>query len=366
MPADPPGPPRFPSETTIGQSQAYLQLDTAHYKQARDEFYSICNQHSIVKKTLCGPDVWQMAKNELIAGDSHLSRLFQNANASTLAPLDLALDVICMDVTKSIRVHTKAMTLAEAKNALNINPAEAREMRQRLIDILADNSFVTKQVSDSWEHLRDQWLDEYGLMQRFPAEEGPEREVGLRAVRMLCRDIMKRWRDAQTKRDPNKTHKDRQAAAGDTNGTSARATRTSNQSTNAAPTRSSAQIDPSLLQAVSDQSLAVSNGVPASYPDYTARATPPVPVYFRLSQASTAQGAPRLWLATIEDCTINGLLASALSFAGAQKFFVDKIEGLAAVAGGSDVMFQIDEDDELVAYLSHVGAGKATFVVTLR
>ena len=45
---------------------------------------------------------------------------------------------------------------------------------------------------------------------------------------------------------------------------------------------------------------------------------------------------------------------------------VVKLEGLIVHRGEAEVPIAIDDDEELNAFLSHVGAGKATFVVLLR
>ncbi|KAI5283426.1 hypothetical protein KEM55_001570, partial [Ascosphaera atra] len=45
LPADPPGPPRFPSETTIDESKQFLQLDNELYREVRERFQSICQEY---------------------------------------------------------------------------------------------------------------------------------------------------------------------------------------------------------------------------------------------------------------------------------------------------------------------------------
>jgi len=44
LPADPPGPPRFPSETTIDESKAFLSLDNRLYRDIRARFQRILGQ----------------------------------------------------------------------------------------------------------------------------------------------------------------------------------------------------------------------------------------------------------------------------------------------------------------------------------
>lgn len=54
-PADPPGPPRFPSETTIDEARVILGLDGEGYRAVRAGFQRICEEGGLVKKTLAGP-----------------------------------------------------------------------------------------------------------------------------------------------------------------------------------------------------------------------------------------------------------------------------------------------------------------------
>lgn len=195
LPADPPGPPRFPSETTLEASKACLDLDNVQYVRARDQFEAICREHDVVKKTTAGPEKWQAAKEQLIGNHEQLKQAFRLSEPTQTDRLHLSLDVICMDVTKRMRGSERAMTLAEAKNLLGINPEKGRQLRQALIDLLTANNFVNKHESGNWEQLRQKWVMDSGLLQRIAPIESQEHEKGLRAIQMICRDIMKRWRD---------------------------------------------------------------------------------------------------------------------------------------------------------------------------
>ena len=197
LPADPPGPPRFPSETTLESSKSCLGLENASYLEIRARFQDICQKHQISKKTTAGPDRWQAAKSQLIQSHPHLQQVFQMEEQPQLDQMRLSLDVICMDVTKRLRTMEHQMTLAEAKNLLDINPEEGRRLRQALMDTLTLHNFVNKHESGNWEQLKQIWMAETGLNDRIPAIGSPAYEQSLRAVQVICRDIMKRWRDAQ-------------------------------------------------------------------------------------------------------------------------------------------------------------------------
>lgn len=211
LPADPPGPPRFPSETTLDESKAYLHLDNERYRQLRDQFQSICEESGLLKKTVAGPEKWQAAKDRLAAENAHLNNEFYGPpNEFPHEAKMLALDVVCTDVTKRMRTLERRMTIAEAKNALQVNPEESRLIRNQFYDILKVDHFTSKlEAGDShWVELKRDWVAQSPLLQRITAP--PPEGLGLeqqysermKAIEVLCRDVMKRLRDDQTKRDP--------------------------------------------------------------------------------------------------------------------------------------------------------------------
>ena len=388
MPADPPGPPRYPSETTLGEVQGILQLDKNMYWDMRAQFEDICRQRGIVKKTSCGPEQWQSSKDYLVQTNVQLQQVFQTADQTQIAPLQLSLDVVCMDVTKHIRNTGKSLTLAEAKNILGINPDQARVLRDSLMAILAANNFVNTFESDNLGELKEQWLEETGLKHSIPIEEGPERERMIKSVNLLCREIMKRWREEQAKRDPNKAPVSRTTNSDGSSvpklprrrrGPAHQQQQQQQQqqqpdfTAQALPDvgvpdqdRQDEQIDPSLLLAANNHSLLDdTEPIPAPYPLPDATSAP-IPAYFRLHPQSTAQGASSLWLGALAAPTLHNLQVAALSCRGGHLFQIGRIEGVVGSPAAPEMVIQIDHDDELQAYLDHVGAGKATFMVLLQ
>ncbi|KAK5240478.1 hypothetical protein LTR16_010590, partial [Cryomyces antarcticus] len=112
LPADPPGPPRFPSETTIDESKAYLSLDNTLYRQIRDQFTEICHEAGVIKKTKAGPEKWQAVKDKLMHENPHLQHVFFGDLTNT-EQKKLSLDVVCTDVTKRMRTVESRMTIAD-------------------------------------------------------------------------------------------------------------------------------------------------------------------------------------------------------------------------------------------------------------
>ncbi|QSZ37578.1 hypothetical protein DSL72_008676 [Monilinia vaccinii-corymbosi] len=210
LPADPPGPPRFPSETTIDESKAFLSLDNHLYRDIRARFQRICEEAGIIKKTIAGPERWEAAKDRLIQESPHLQTVFWN-NEENLDAKKLALDVVCGDVTKRMRTLERRMTIAEAKNALGVNPEESRQLRNAFYQTLKADHFTSKLEAgeEHWKELKASWINGSELLQNLlaPGDADPQHAQKVKAMEVLCRDVMKRLRDDQTKRDPTRRKK---------------------------------------------------------------------------------------------------------------------------------------------------------------
>ncbi|KAL2824728.1 hypothetical protein BDW59DRAFT_81558 [Aspergillus cavernicola] len=387
LPADPPGPPRFPSETTIDESKKYLDLDNVAYREIRDHFQKICEKAGFIKKTVAGPEKWQEAKNTLIQESEHLQRVFWE-DPNQLEAKSLALDIVCTDVTKRMRTLERRMTIAEAKNALGVNPEESRQIRNAFYNTLKQDHFTSKLEagSEHWKELKEQWVRGSELLQRIlaPGLADPEHSAKVKALEVLCRDVMKRLRDDQTKRDPARR---RQSAPTNDDDPNARNTNTispfdsgisngistlASQALASAPIISSdlgdMQIDPSLLQAANDTSFTAAVHHHAEntfeYVDPMLDTTlMPIPVYLRISTESELHAHSKAWIDKLTTRSITELrqLVSA-RFPGST---VAKVEAFDGDTNGNDVMFAIDDDHELYGYLSHLQGRKASFVFSL-
>jgi hypothetical protein len=378
LPADPPGPPRFPSETTIDESKVYLSLDNNLYRDIRDRFQSICQDMGVIKKTLAGPELWQAAKDRLIRECPHLQTVFWGNNTQ-LESKNLSLDVVCTDVTKRMRTLERRMTIAEAKNALGVNPEESREIRNEFYQILKDDHFTSKLEAgdDHWRDLKAKWIMQNDLLKNMLAsEQNPEEyQQKVKAMEVLCRDVMKRLRDDQTKRDPSrkKAQRDSLGYAPAVPQMTSRRQRQVQQSP-VQPVQAdhgNLQIDPSLLLAANDPSLAMDQHQQNQHYAQTAYEAAhhfdlpqaSIPVYFRLATHSQVQQSAKVWLGTMTSGTLEELRSLATMKSPGSAAI--RIEGLVKDQAGSDVSFSIDEDDELAAYLEHIQDGKANFVVHL-
>lgn len=218
---DTPGPSRFPSETTIDESRAILDLEAGLYRELRLRFARICEATGISKKTEAGPTQWEEVKGILIGDITHLQAVMW-ASQDNLDGKRLALDVICTDVTKRMRTAEHKMTIAEAKNVLEINPEESRTIRQEYVAILKDDNFSSKVEAgkEHWEELKMRWMANSAVLFRVLAARNSDPMLQERldaAVEVMATDILKRLRDDQSRRDSKKTTS-RAVAASPSNG----------------------------------------------------------------------------------------------------------------------------------------------------
>ena len=417
LPPDPVQPPRYPSELTMEESKNELGLDKQLYHEMRNVFENICRSNNVIKKTLCGAETWKAVKEQLISQIQHLQPIFWGMEAAdlNLTQKPMALDLICMDVTKKLRTVGTRITITDAKNMLGLTPQEGRDARSAFDAILKGDHFVSKLEvpKEHWDTLKEKWIAESPRLQQIIAggDSDPDLPAKLRALESIASDVQKRHRDYQTKKDPTRLNKtsatsfpgrgppptftattpaknpainpDDQAAdspvqaflsgalsnhpANSTNPTSSS---TSDMTTFASQALAHApfndftdfagmQIDPTLLEAAGSLPQHPGNNHTQIEND------PPVKVFFRPSTTSQLKhltSAPKVWLGVLQaPYTVNSLRALALNGSGLEgKAQVGKIEGVAEGDSG----WGIDEDDELEAYLGFVkGGGKVTFVV---
>ncbi|QSS62033.1 hypothetical protein I7I51_04210 [Histoplasma capsulatum] len=330
LPADPPGPPRFPSETTIDESKQYLSLDNEMYRQLRDHFQRICEEAGFIKKTLAGPEKWQAAKNRLIDESPHLRSVFW-PNSGQIKAKTLALDVVCTDVTKRMRTLQRRMTIAEAKNALGINPEESRQIRNAFYQTLKEDHFTSKLEAGD-EH----WPD-------------PNHAIKVKAIEILCRDVNKRLRDEISKRDPS-----RKKSSSSTSNNVSNTVQLAQSSPSSAYTR-----PPAIRNGISTLASQALASSPMIYVDpLLSTSLVQVPIYLRIHPQSQIHQNAKTWVDKLTTRTLEELRNVVTSrFKDAR---IARIEGT-----DRDAKYVIDEDDELDAYLTHVQGRKATFVFLL-
>ena len=179
----------------------------------------------IRKKTDSG-EKWAEAKNQLIGAYAELQALFSQpaeVEASDNAQVDqdkcwLGLEIIANDVAKKIRSQDRRLSIADAKNILGINPAQAAELKTVFHEILKRNHFYSKHIEgkETWDKMKEEWIASSELLQSILAspatvsnnaagagggqdDSSDRHALKLKATEFLARDVMKRLRDSQTK-----------------------------------------------------------------------------------------------------------------------------------------------------------------------
>jgi hypothetical protein len=336
----------------------------------------------------------------------------------------LSLDIICMDVTKRLRTMESRMTLVDAKNLLALNPEQTRHVRHAFAEKLKADHFTNKHEAgeEHWTELKQAWVNESEVLVRALAqgEADPDYARKLKALEVLARDVMKRQQQEKTLKDPSKKRQVHQGPGpgpappvaaphptilGNKTKQSRRVSMAEGPQTThtTAPALSAMdlQIDPSLLLAASDAAI-------LPVPDYQAQhhyedrqylpalqshhhqsrqnnyqqqyfRTPstslpqhqPLPVYFRLHQhSSTPFHTKAVWLSILHTPSVAEL--RELVMREHPGTVAHRLEGSIVYRSGGhedrEVVLEVADDEELVAYLAHVreeGKGKATFIVLL-
>ncbi|KAJ4290751.1 hypothetical protein N0V88_006500 [Collariella sp. IMI 366227] len=197
LPADPPGPPRFPSETTLTEAKEILQLDADAYKTVRDKCYEMCLAAGVYKKTICGPERWEELKDQLVRESMHLRAVFWDP--TDVERKKLAVEIIACDVTKRIRTSNSQVKMPEAKRILGLDPEQAMAIRGQLYNILAQEKFTSKfeEGAEYFEALKKRWIAGSEELSRIVAagDSDPDYAQKMKAIKAFCRDVNRRYHE---------------------------------------------------------------------------------------------------------------------------------------------------------------------------
>ncbi|KAK5170912.1 uncharacterized protein LTR77_004056 [Saxophila tyrrhenica] len=201
LPPDAPGlEPRYSSETSLDECKAFLHLSNELYNQIREEFMAICIADGVTKMSECKDGEWQAVKDKLVRQNAYLSSVLHPLQGD-LDKKNIAVNCICMDVTKRIRTLNKTLGMADANNILELDPLQSKELRRIFYEVLEEDHFTT--VAECGvghvDELRQRWYARSEFLQRVMAEGDPEK---LRALKVLDRDTRKRYGDDRNRANP--------------------------------------------------------------------------------------------------------------------------------------------------------------------
>lgn len=205
---------RFPSEMTIDDARSKLGLDKSTYCLLRTEFRNICMALDVSKKS-AGSDKWEAAKTRLLHERPELYHKLWTPE-DELESKQAALDVICTDIAKRMRSMDSKMSVADVKNALGINPQEARDARVAFNEVLIEAGFTRKldstPTSQQWDDLRRLWGNRSDVIKKIldDIDSDPSNRLRVKALDVLSRDTLKRLRDNRASRSPKKQQQSEQ------------------------------------------------------------------------------------------------------------------------------------------------------------
>lgn len=354
QPPDAPGvPPRYKSETSLNECKAYLQLDNERYQTVRQQFTSICNQMDIQKKTKCEAGQWEAAKDRLIRENLHLNAVMHIPHPNP-DEVSNALEVICSDVTKRIRVINTTVTIQDANNGLRLNPAESKRVRHVFYTLLDNDGYKTKTTydNDRWEQMFQLWLTKDEALVRIQQQgiDAQKRKL----LKVLTRDAMKRLTDFRVKGDPeSRNWVDGTYGPGPPPAKRQKLSKSANHPTPKPPKKRG----PSSLGHIPlDPELSIF----APAPPVASPIPLPVEAEFHLAPESRLIGYhPKVWTGELMKCSVASLHKAGTGKIGAAQVVQvigmvkrgGEADGDEETAGDATERYMIETDNDLAAYL---------------
>ncbi|KAL7956730.1 hypothetical protein V8C34DRAFT_287640 [Trichoderma compactum] len=197
---------RRKSEMTLTAAKSILGIDEEQIAPLRDTFAAICNGSGIRSKSHT-TEKWDEAITQLLHEHPELyNRVL--TSPEKVERNRRALDTMCRNFAKTERLGPK-MTQTDAKNALGLNPEEAREAREILNNLLKTGGFADKlavtPTADVWELLMNRWGAQHDKIGKALIEAGGDPdEKKQKALVVLSRDVLKRLRDDRPCRQSKK------------------------------------------------------------------------------------------------------------------------------------------------------------------
>ncbi|KAF2765199.1 hypothetical protein EJ03DRAFT_217875 [Teratosphaeria nubilosa] len=347
---------RFNSETTLAECKECLRLDNDMYMAIRSDFEQICVEYDIErKKSALESGLWQQVKDQLVRENMHLSALMHPLQPD-LEKKAVALDNICCDVTKRMRVMNKGkLRLAEANNLLGLNPRTSKQVRGLFQDILARENYTNRQEcgEEHWNEMRNEWHALSPVLTQALADSliNPRK---MKAIDLLGREAVKRYTDDKTKAELQVQNGH---APGAGTAIPARPPKPKGPPRAVPPKRIPPPKEPK------SRGRPRKENVDPQLDPALAALGDPIPVDFRLGPDSRIVGYhPRIWHGELKQRSVQALHQAARSRVGAAN--VTSVQGIIKNEEGLEVPHAMVENEDLDGYLNAAGE-KATFVVVL-
>jgi hypothetical protein len=354
QPPDAPGvPPRYKSETSLNECKAYLQLDNERYQTVRQQFTEICKEMDIQKKTKCEAGQWEESKDRLIRENLHLNAVMHIPHPNP-DEVSNALEVICSDVTKRIRVINTTVTIQDANNGLQLNPAESKRVRHIFYTLLDNDGYKNKTAYDNerWEQIFQLWLTKDEALVRIQ-QQGIDAQKR-KYLKVLTRDAMKRLTDFRVKTDPqNRNWVDGTYGPGPPPAKRQKPSKSANHPAPKPPKKRG----PSTLGSIPlDPELSIF----APAPPVVSPISLPVEAEFHLAPESRLIGYhPKAWTGELMKCSVASLHKAGTGKIGAAQVVqvigmvrsAGVVSGDDETAGEATEKYKIETDNDLAAYL---------------
>lgn len=206
IPADEPDlQPRFPSEKTISACKSDLGLrdNRRLYIHMRDTFQRICTEAGISKKSR-DTAKWEQVKLALLDAVPALNQAYssQGSRPPKGSRLWFALDIICSDVAKKIRVLDTRLNIKEVKKLLQLDPFQTAKFRNDFKKLLRSIRFTSRLdvTPDVWKRLEKTiYAQSPYLHAALPGELLGSDDKRAKAFAYMCRDISKRFNDKRSR-----------------------------------------------------------------------------------------------------------------------------------------------------------------------
>lgn len=199
---------RFPSELTVEEARAVVGLSFEQYQDMVPLIKQLFETEAgeLTKKTEIGPEKWKAMKHQLISGTPRLREVMVGSEED-LEEKHRALDIICSQIGKRLRISKGRMGLPEARTILGMDPEASRRCGAELFRIFLDIGFVKKSdlSPEEWDEITGLWADRCKEIKEALAvgPRNPDYARTSRALKTVAKSVMGRFQSEAKKMAPD-------------------------------------------------------------------------------------------------------------------------------------------------------------------